>query len=63
MVMRTTIAFDSTTTAVWIVKSAPLTSEVVAYYENSSDESHISEGQELSAICRRSASGALEASQ
>ena len=43
-------AINSTTTKIQMVKGALSTREVVADYENCSDESHISKGQEFSAI-------------
>ena len=48
-VKEATIAIKSTTTRMRMVKSTSSTSEV-ACYENCSDESHNSEGQELSAL-------------
>ena len=59
-VKEAVIAMNSTTTRIQMAKSI-LSMSKVAYYENGSNESHISNGQEFSAIWHRSANGALEA--
>ena len=48
-VKEATIAMNSMTTRIQMVKSI-LSMSKVAYHENGSDESHISNGQEFSAI-------------
>ena len=49
-VKEATIATNSTTTRIQMVKDTLSTREVVADHENCSDESHISKAQEFSAI-------------
>lgn len=48
--IRVKIAIKNRTTKIRMVKSPLSTSEVVACYEKYSNESHVSDGQEFSAI-------------